>query len=293
MQAPKNGFFYVIDRVTGKLISADPITKVSWSLGVDPQTGKMLVNPAARYGTTAITVNPGPSGGHVWPSWTFSPHTGLVYFPGNAGQGSSYSAAEEYEMQPVEIGPTGRGVMNMGTSSFGGGGGKGKAKGPVPGADTALPDAVAAAQGKGKGAPAAQPAKPAPLASIGPQNETITGTVLYAWNPVTRREAWRAKGGGAGPFSGGALATAGNIVFSSVDSNLMAYDARTGEELARIPLPVSQMAPPISIRIDGKQYVFVAGAAPRGGGGAGKGGAPPAAVPGAPATQKLVALTLP
>ncbi len=83
MQSPKNAFFYVIDRKTGKLISADPITKVSWALGVDPQTGKMIVNPAAHYGKDAtVNVNPGPSGGHVWPSWSFHPGLGLMYIPG-------------------------------------------------------------------------------------------------------------------------------------------------------------------------------------------------------------------
>ncbi len=64
MHAPKDAFFYVLDRVTGELISADPITKVSWATGIDPKTGKAIVNPGARYKTTSVTVNPGPSGGH-------------------------------------------------------------------------------------------------------------------------------------------------------------------------------------------------------------------------------------
>ena len=156
MHTPKNAFFYVLDRKTGKLISADPITKVSWSTGVDPKTGKMLVNPEARYGKeTQLTVNPGPSGGHVWPPWSYSPQTGLMYIPGTAGQGGTYRAADDFEPQPVEIGPTGRGVMNMGTQ-FGGGQLKGGA-GAGKGKGIELPDAVAAGGAAKQGSPAPLP----------------------------------------------------------------------------------------------------------------------------------------
>src|SRR5215471_11270939 len=81
IHAPKDGFFYVLDRKTGEVISADPITKVSWASGIDLKTGKPNVNPEARYRTTAVRVMPGPSGGHVWEPWSYSPLTGLVYFP--------------------------------------------------------------------------------------------------------------------------------------------------------------------------------------------------------------------
>src|SRR5579863_8115808 len=84
MHAPKDAFFYVIDRLTGEVISADPITKVSWATGIDAK-GRPMVNPEARYRTTPVRVMPGPSGGHVWAPWSFNPATGLVYFPGTAG----------------------------------------------------------------------------------------------------------------------------------------------------------------------------------------------------------------
>jgi outer membrane protein assembly factor BamB len=119
------------------------------------------------------------------------------------------------------------------------------------------------------------------------------GNVLYAWDPIARKEKWRAAGGGAGPFAGGALATAGNIVFSSVNDRLVAFNAQTGDRLAEFPLPIAQMSPPISITIDGKQYIFVAGGPAQGGGNAkGKGGesSTPAA---GPAVQKMFALALP
>jgi PQQ-dependent dehydrogenase (methanol/ethanol family) len=293
MQSPKNAFFYIIDRKTGKLISADPITKVSWSLGVDPQAGKMIVNPAARYGKDkTISVNPGPSGGHVWPSWSFNPTLGIMYIPGTALQSANYRAAEEFERQSTEVGPTGRGVMNMGTNLGGGQlAGKGAPKGPE------LPGNVANAN-----APAAPPApaptqpKPESLATIGPDGGP-SGNVLYAWDVLARKERWRAAGGGAGPFAGGALATAGNIVFSSVNDRLIAYNAQTGDKLAEFPLGVSQMGPPMSVMLGGKQYIFVAGGpVPVAGGGQGKGNAAPADpnIPTPlPAVQKMFALTLP
>ena len=64
--APKDEFFYVLDRTTGELLSADPITKVNWTTGIDMKTGRPMINPIARYGTMAVRGLPGPSGGHVW-----------------------------------------------------------------------------------------------------------------------------------------------------------------------------------------------------------------------------------
>lgn len=50
MQAPKNGFFYVLDRLTGKLLSADPYAEVTWASGVDLESGRPIETPQARYG---------------------------------------------------------------------------------------------------------------------------------------------------------------------------------------------------------------------------------------------------
>ena len=87
MHAPKNGFFYVLDRGTGELLSADPWVPVNWASGVNLKTGRPTVNPEARYGTEAVNMTPGPGGGHVWPPWSFNPTTGLVYIPSTAGGG--------------------------------------------------------------------------------------------------------------------------------------------------------------------------------------------------------------
>ena len=84
LHAPKNGFFYVLDRATGALISAKPFTFVNWATGIDLKTGRPIENPAARY-VSARQVRcrffPGPSGAHSWQPMSFSPLTGLVYIP--------------------------------------------------------------------------------------------------------------------------------------------------------------------------------------------------------------------
>jgi PQQ-dependent dehydrogenase (methanol/ethanol family) len=82
MQAPKNGFFYVLDRADGKLISAQPYTPVTWATGVDMKTGRPIENPSARYHDGAPSVQvPGPIGAHNWQPMSFDPDTGLVYIP--------------------------------------------------------------------------------------------------------------------------------------------------------------------------------------------------------------------
>jgi len=83
MQAPKNGFFYVIDRANGKLLSAKPYTNITWASGVDMATGRPVENPAARYQTSMVMQVPGPLGAHNWQPMAFNPKTGLVYIPLN------------------------------------------------------------------------------------------------------------------------------------------------------------------------------------------------------------------
>jgi len=83
MQAAKNGFFYVIDRTNGQLISAANFVGVNWAKGVDLQSGRPIENPEARIDKTGkpfLTV-PGAGGAHSWQPTAFDPRTGLVYIP--------------------------------------------------------------------------------------------------------------------------------------------------------------------------------------------------------------------
>ncbi len=81
LHAPKNGFFYVIDRTTGQFISAKNHVPVTWTTGIDPVTGRPTMNPEAHYGTDPVLVAPGPGGGHNWFPMAYNPETGLAYFP--------------------------------------------------------------------------------------------------------------------------------------------------------------------------------------------------------------------
>ena len=81
LHAPKNGFFYVLDRATGKLISAQNYVPVTWASRIDLETGRPVENPEARYGTDPVLVAPGPAGGHNWFPMAYNPITKLAYFP--------------------------------------------------------------------------------------------------------------------------------------------------------------------------------------------------------------------
>ncbi|MDY7097216.1 MAG: PQQ-dependent dehydrogenase, methanol/ethanol family [Pseudomonadota bacterium] len=82
MQAPKNGFFYVIDRETGEFISAEPYVTVNWASGIG-EDGRPIENPEARIDKTGkpALVTPGALGGHNWHPMAYHPSENLVYIP--------------------------------------------------------------------------------------------------------------------------------------------------------------------------------------------------------------------
>src|SRR3546814_17200572 len=74
LQAPKNGFFYVIDRTNGKLISAEPFAKVTWASKIDLTTGRPVEMPGARYENGAqVELWPGPTGAPHWMPMSLDP----------------------------------------------------------------------------------------------------------------------------------------------------------------------------------------------------------------------------
>ncbi len=83
MQAPKNGFFYVLNRATGELLSAKPYVTINWAKEVDMKTGRPVENPVAREldAKNIFMQQPGPLGGHNWQPMSFHPGTKLVYIP--------------------------------------------------------------------------------------------------------------------------------------------------------------------------------------------------------------------
>ena len=232
MQANKNGFYYVIDRVTGSFISAQPFAQVNWAKGIDPETGRPIVNTEARYDHTsgAVTVFPSNGGAHNWSPMSYNPATGLVYIPTSPNSSRTFLVEPDFSFQ--------QGRMNTGVPR----GGRG-------------------------GAAAANPRVPPSIGPVGVEGQR--GGVLLAWDPITQKERWRAPGGGGA--GGGTLTTAGNLVLQVInDGRLLAYTADKGEKLFDIQTGLrGGMGPPITYVLDGKQYVALMGGAGQAAGGGG------------------------
>jgi len=213
MQANKNAFYYVIDRITGEFISAQPFSQVNWAKGIDAK-GRPMVNPEAYYGTDAILISPGGGGAHNWAPMSFNPKTGLTYIPTSTANTFSYAAEPSFN--------------------------------PLPGRMT------------GTVRPAPAPVRPSPPV-IGPPPVEGGRGALVAWDPAAQQMKWRMPGGGG--IGGGTLTTAGNLVFQVLsDGRLIAYTADKGEKLLEVQTGLrSGMGPPITYRVDGRQYVALMG----------------------------------
>jgi len=271
MQANKNGFYYVLDRVSGAFISAQPFAQVTWAKGIDQETGRPIVNPEAHYDANdeTVTLSPGPGGAHNWSPMSFNPGTGLVYVPTSTNSSSTFTQDPNFTYTP--------GRTNIGLLRGGG-------AGATPGAP----------------APASAPSanvRPSPPA-IGPVPPEGQRGMLVAWDPVTQKERWRMPGGGS--TGGGTVTTAGNLVFQVIpDGRFFAYSADKGEKLLEVQTGLrGGMGPPITYMLDGKQYIsFMGGTGPvppRGGGGGGGGAnaAAPAQPPAPPVLPRLYTFVL-
>ncbi len=238
MQAPKNGFFYVIDRATGAFISAQPFANVTWATGIDPGTGRPIETPEASYGPEGARLSPGSDGAHSWHAMAWHPGVGLAYIPGQETTGTfAWDPDFQHQMGRMNTGrPRGR---------------------PAP------PAAVPSAPAGGGAAAPANPASSAPPALrrgpqiVGAGGGQQQGAFLAAWDPVAQRERWRIRFERPG-ITGGTLATAGKLVFhGSNDGTFRALAADTGKELWSVALAPG-FANPITYTLDGIQYVTVA-----------------------------------
>ena len=219
LHAPKNGFFYVLDRATGKFIQGTNYAPVNWATGLD-KDGRPIENPAARYGENGkpFVSLPGPSGSHDWQPMAYSPKTGLVYIP--AAEGSFV-----YRDDPTE-GGTGRSKLGFNTGA---------------GAFSAT---VAPANSTNEG-----------LAGYASANGH-SASYLLAWDPVKQTAAWKAPQEKS--FNGGALATAGGLVFEGSQSDdFSAYNDETGEKLWSFNAQTGIIAGPATYEIGGVQYVAI------------------------------------
>lgn len=233
LQAPKNGFFYVLDRETGEFISAKPYVPITWATHVDPESGRPVETETARYGPRSPFVDmndeerietlkpmsadqiealyhkPAPYGGHNWHPMSYSSQTGLVYIP---ALDMLFGYGNDYDFQYKE------GRWN-------------------PGIDWQLN-------------------RPTGDAELGDLVDGMLRGHISAWDPITQKEVWRVQH--PGTWNGGLLSTAGNLLFQGTShGQFVAYTADKGKELWSAPAQTGVVAPPITYMVEGEQYVTV------------------------------------
>jgi quinohemoprotein ethanol dehydrogenase len=221
MHASKNGFFYVIDRHTGQLLSANAfVPGVNWATRVDLATGRPQVVENAHYENGPFTGSPGEGGAHGWQPQSFSPKTGLVYLP--AGENSTlYVPTPTYEFVDGLDSP---GIFHGATH--------GAQPAPTPAS------------------------RPGPAGKAVPYK-----SYLLAWNPATGKPAWRAEVAGGGTLvTAGNLVFQGRSR-ETVMGEIAAFRADDGRQVWSYRTPNAVMAGPVTYEIDHQQYVaFVSGA---------------------------------
>jgi alcohol dehydrogenase (cytochrome c) len=219
--ANRNGFFYVLDRVTGQFLLGKPFVKQTWSYGIDDK-GRPIKNP--EYWPKpmgGILVYPGTQGGTNWYPPSYSPRTGLFYVT----TWDNYSSRSG----KYDPGPWQERVRYTGSTP------------PAP------PGGAAPAGGRGRGtAPAFK------------RDDEGYGAIR-ALDPRTGEKKWDYKM--VDYSESGILSTASDLVFAGGrEGNFFALDAKTGELLWNVNLGGPSASGPISYAVDGKQYVVGTGA---------------------------------
>jgi PQQ-dependent dehydrogenase (methanol/ethanol family) len=200
-KADRNGFFYVLDRKTGKLLSAEPFVYVNWAKGIDMATGRPIENPDKRpkLNQWARDICPNLFGGRNWQPMSYNLQTGLVYIAtfnlcmDMAGKTEEYARGKFYLASEFDLAKSGPG---------------------------------------------------------GFMSEMI------AWDPINQKKVWGIKE--ELPFMGGALSTAGGVVFyGNINGWFKAVDDKTGKVLWKFNAGSGISQGAITYELDGKQYVAV------------------------------------
>lgn len=204
MQANRNGFFYVLDRRDGKLLSAKQfVENVNWATSVDLKTGRPVEaannEKRPRLKKKASNICPNLLGGKNWMPMSYNPEMGLVFMPTLNLCMDLEGVQQEYKRGSFYLG------VNFDLGKVGPGGYMGGFK---------------------------------------------------AYDPVKQQEVWFNKD--ELPYTGGALSTAGGLVFhGDIKGWFKALDAKTGKLLWKFNAGTGISQAPITYEIDGKQYVAV------------------------------------
>jgi PQQ-dependent dehydrogenase (methanol/ethanol family) len=202
MHADRNGFFYVLNRQSGKLVSAEPVVPVNWAKGVDLNTGMPIEDPTKRprLGVWARNVCPNLIGGKNWEPMSYSQQTGLAYIPlfnmcmDIANKNEEYTPGKFYLASEFNLDMAGSEGKNL--------------------------------------------------------------AEFVAWDPVAKKKVWGIKEDL--PFLGGAMSTAGGLVFyGNQHGDLKAVNATTGDVLWSFDVGTGILQSPITYVAGGKQYLAV------------------------------------
>jgi quinohemoprotein ethanol dehydrogenase len=226
MQAPKNGFFYVLDRKTGEFLSGKPFIPLNWTRGLDAK-GRPIHNPRADYTTGPKLIAPSFAGGHNWQPMSRDPRTGLVYIPGyeeavvmvDSAKRPIGSVPGQYTLYPIYPDSLGSEEVE-------------KNIGPLPSLAT-----LAAAAGRSE-----RSLKPI--------------TTIKAFDPLSGRIAWQER---TEQFMASGIMTtdSGLLITGRADGGLTVMDSASGRLLKRIETGSSILAAPMTYSVKGRQYVAV------------------------------------
>ncbi|MBO9601950.1 MAG: PQQ-dependent dehydrogenase, methanol/ethanol family [Novosphingobium sp.] len=230
LHAPKNGFFYVLDRETGKPLAANAIVRTSWADKVDLATGKPHLTPEyGDYGKGPKLVFPSSTGARNWHPAAFDPARGLYF-------------ASVVEMGNLMFIPPGqerpaRKPYNMNASA---------ALIFTEDLQAAMPTLPPAMQRAIQKLPQWQWVKDNPASAE-----------MRAIDPLTGKTKWSAPRDGY-QDRGGVLATeSGLVIYGTVSGKLLVRDSDTGKLLASIDTGSSMLAAPMTYRVNGVQYVAI------------------------------------
>lgn len=217
MQAPKNGFFYVLDRTNGEFISAEPYTQLNWATGMTPE-GRPIEAPNARYRDGQnYAIAPGAYGGHNWQPMAFNHETGYVYIPSHRSS-VMYTKNEKFAYNETDGGAASGTGWNVSFSH--------QLYRPLV-ADADMPN---------------------PLVPYGR---------LIAWDPVNQKEVWAQDMPQTHWNGGVLTTAGGLVIQGEATGKFRAYDADNGDILWEEDLKTGIIAPPITYMVDGEQYITI------------------------------------
>ena len=228
LHAPKSGVFYVLDRSNGKVVSTGKFATANWTTGVDPESGRPIVDhEAVDYRERARLVFPSVIGAHSWQPMAYSPLTGLVYLPTLEAGNVLYDASAETGYRPSLFNANVGLVLN----------------GFIDVMKADLPAAVRREYDSGR------------LMAAHADRRMVA--YLQAWDPLGQRALWRRESGDWWDHAG-VLATAGGLVVQGNDRGLLqVLDADSGRVLKSIDTGSAIIAAPAMYQVRGVTYIAV------------------------------------